>query len=201
MTDPVLPPGMSPTGASHPSGQGSPSAPTEPTAAAIKRRQVLLLAGIAGTIVAGTLLSVSLTGTKGNDAQPAKPQSTNIQRIYVVQTGHMGTPQMIGSHLLIFYPPYVAADPVDQNRKRLKTLLHGCAPLSRMLLLKSKRSDYTTWLLKCQQKSSAQPILFDYSIPRRGGLGAVFVLFIEQKSGLPRIPQSPAGIAPARLCL
>ena len=78
MTDPVLPPGMSPTGASHPSGQGSPSAPTEPTAAAIKRRQVLLLAGIAGTIVAGTLLSVSLTGTKGNDAQPAKPQSTNI---------------------------------------------------------------------------------------------------------------------------
>jgi conjugal transfer pilus assembly protein TraB len=78
MTDPALPPGMTPTGASHPSGQGSPSAPTEPTAAAIKRRQVLLLAGIAGTIVAGTLLSVSLTGTKGNDAQPAKPQSTNI---------------------------------------------------------------------------------------------------------------------------
>lgn len=78
MTDPVLPPGMSPTGASHPSGQGSPSTPAEPTAAAIKRRQVLLLAGIAGTIVAGTLLSVSLTGTKGNDAPPAKPLSTNI---------------------------------------------------------------------------------------------------------------------------
>lgn len=78
MTDPVLPPGMSPTGASHPSGQGSPSAPKERTAAAVKRRQVLLLAGIAGTIVAGTLLSVSLTGTKGNDAPPAKPQSTNI---------------------------------------------------------------------------------------------------------------------------
>mgnify|MGYP002783970251 FL=1 len=78
MTDPVLPPGMSPTGASHSSGHGAPSAPAEPTAAAIKRRQVLLLAGIAGTIVAGTLLSVSLTGTKGNEAQPAKPQSTNI---------------------------------------------------------------------------------------------------------------------------
>lgn len=78
MNDPVLPPGMSPTGASRPSGQGSPSAPAEPPAAAIKRRQVLLLAGIAGTIVAGTLLSVSLTGTKGNEAQPAKPQSTNI---------------------------------------------------------------------------------------------------------------------------
>ena len=78
MTDPVLPPGNSPTGASHPSGQASPAAPTEPTAAAIKRRQALLLAGIAGTIVGGTLLSVSLTGTKGNDAQPAKPQSTNI---------------------------------------------------------------------------------------------------------------------------
>lgn len=78
MNDPVLPPGMSPTGASHSSGHGGPSAPAEPTAAAIKRRQVLLLAGIAGTIVAGTLLSVSLTGTKGNDAPPAKPQSTNI---------------------------------------------------------------------------------------------------------------------------
>lgn len=78
MTDPVQPPAMSPTGAAHPSGQRSPSAPAEPTAAAIKRRQVLLLAGIAGTIVAGTLLSVSLTGTKGNEAQPAKPQSTNI---------------------------------------------------------------------------------------------------------------------------
>lgn len=124
-----------------------------------------------------------------------------IQRIYVVQTGHMGASQMIDGHLLIFYPPYVVADPVDQNRKRLKSLLHGCAPLSRMLLLKSKWSDYTTGLLKCQQKSSAQPILFDYSIPRRGGLGAVFVLFTEWKSRLPRIPQSPAGIAPARLCL
>ena len=48
-----------------------------------------------------------------------------IQRIYVVQTGHMGASQMIDGHLLIFYPPYVAADPVDQNRKRLKSLLHG----------------------------------------------------------------------------
>ena len=78
MTDPALPPGIPPNGASHASGQGSPSAPAEPTAAAIKRRQVLLLAGIAGTIVAGTLLSVSLTGTKRDGAQPAKPQSTNI---------------------------------------------------------------------------------------------------------------------------
>lgn len=78
MTDPVLPPGMSPTGASHPSGQGSPSAPKERTAAAVKRRQMLLLAGIAGTIVAGTLLSVSLTGNRSNEAPPAKPQSTNI---------------------------------------------------------------------------------------------------------------------------
>jgi conjugal transfer pilus assembly protein TraB len=72
MTDPALPPGAPPTGVAHP------SALVEPTAAAVKRRQMLLLAGIAGTIVAGTLLSVSLTGTKGNDAQPAKPQSTNI---------------------------------------------------------------------------------------------------------------------------
>ncbi|WP_374617041.1 hypothetical protein, partial [Thauera aminoaromatica] len=39
---------------------------------------MLLLAGIAGTIVAGTLLSVSLTGNRSSDAPPAKPQSTNI---------------------------------------------------------------------------------------------------------------------------
>ena len=26
---------------------------------------------------------------------------------------------------------------------------------------------FTTWMLKCQQQSSAQPLLFDYSIPRR----------------------------------
>jgi conjugal transfer pilus assembly protein TraB len=76
MTDPSLPPGMSPTGAPRPTGEVSASA--EPSTAAIKRRQLLLLAAIAGTIVAGTLLSVSLTGSKSNDAQPAKPQSTNI---------------------------------------------------------------------------------------------------------------------------
>ena len=35
--------------------------------------------------------------------------------------------------------------------------------------LKSLQPSYTTQMLKCQQKSSAQPILFDYSIPRRGG--------------------------------
>ncbi len=67
MTDPTLPPGAS-----------QPSASAEPTAAAVKRRQMLLLAGIAGTIVGGTLLSVSLTGNRGNEAPPAKPQSTNI---------------------------------------------------------------------------------------------------------------------------
>ena len=67
MTDPTLPPGAS-----------QPSASAEPTAAAVKRRQMLLLAGIAGTIVAGTLLSVSLTGNRSSEAPPAKPQSTNI---------------------------------------------------------------------------------------------------------------------------
>ena len=67
MTDPTLPPGAS-----------LPSASAEPTAAAVKRRQMLLLAGIAGTIVAGTLLSVSLTGNRSSEAPPAKPQSTNI---------------------------------------------------------------------------------------------------------------------------
>lgn len=76
MTDPSLPPGMSPTGATRPTGEASASA--EPSTKAIKRRQLLLLAAIAGTIVAGTLLSVSLTGSKNNDTQPAKPQSTNI---------------------------------------------------------------------------------------------------------------------------
>jgi conjugal transfer pilus assembly protein TraB len=76
MTDPALP--LSATSASHPSDRGSASAQTEPSAAARKRRQLLLLAGIAGTVVAGTLLSVSLTGTQGNDAPPAKPRSTNI---------------------------------------------------------------------------------------------------------------------------
>ena len=40
-------------------------------------------------------------------------------------------------------------------------------------------------------------VFFDYGI---GGLGAVFMLFIEWKRGLPRIPQSPAGITPARRC-
>jgi conjugal transfer pilus assembly protein TraB len=78
MTDPSLPPGMSPTGAPRPTDQASASAQAELSTAAIKRRQLLLLAAIAGTIVAGTLLSVSLTGSKNNDAQPAKPQSTNI---------------------------------------------------------------------------------------------------------------------------
>lgn len=76
MTDPTLPPGMSPTSATRPTGEASASA--EPSTTAVKRRQLLLLAAIAGTIVAGTLLSVSLTGSKNNDAQPAKPQSTNI---------------------------------------------------------------------------------------------------------------------------
>jgi hypothetical protein len=73
MTDPVLP-----TGASQASGPTSSNTQAEPSTAAIKRRQVLLVAGIAGTIVVGTLLSVSLTGTKRNDAQPAKPRSVNI---------------------------------------------------------------------------------------------------------------------------
>ena len=73
MTDPVLP-----TGASQASGPTSSTTQAEPSTAAIKRRQVLLVAGIAGTIVVGTLLSVSLTGTKRNEAQPAKPRSVNI---------------------------------------------------------------------------------------------------------------------------
>lgn len=80
-------------------------------------------------------------------------RSHAVQRIYVVQTGHMGTPQMIGSHLLIFYPPYVAADPVDQNRKPLKSLLHGCLLSSKML--KFQQADFITQMLKCQHSRSA----------------------------------------------
>jgi len=47
-------------------------------------------------------------------------------RINVVQAGDMGASQMIGGHLLILYPSDIAADPIDQNRKHLKSFLHGC---------------------------------------------------------------------------
>jgi conjugal transfer pilus assembly protein TraB len=65
MTDPALTPGTR-----------QPLPP--PTASALKRRQILLLAGIAAAIVAGTLVTASLTGTTRSDAPLAKPQSTNI---------------------------------------------------------------------------------------------------------------------------
>ena len=45
---------------------------------AVKRRQYLLLAGIAGTIAGAALLSVSLTGSRDAGERPAKPKSTNI---------------------------------------------------------------------------------------------------------------------------
>jgi hypothetical protein len=48
MTDPYLPPGMSPTGAPRPTGEASAS--PETSTAAVKRRQLLLLAAIASTI-------------------------------------------------------------------------------------------------------------------------------------------------------
>ncbi len=44
----------------------------------VKHRQYLLLAGVGALIVAGTVISVSLTGTRPGDAAPAKPKSTNI---------------------------------------------------------------------------------------------------------------------------
>ena len=57
---------------------GSVDAPAGASAERIKRRQYLLLAGIAGVIVAGTVLSVSLTGS-GTSSEPApRPKSTNI---------------------------------------------------------------------------------------------------------------------------
>jgi conjugal transfer pilus assembly protein TraB len=48
------------------------------SASAVKRRQYLLLAGIAGLIVGAALLSVSLTGTRDSNERPARPKSTNI---------------------------------------------------------------------------------------------------------------------------
>ena len=57
---------------------GNVDAPAGASAQRIKRRQYLLLAGIAGVIVAGTVLSVSLTSS-GTSSEPApRPKSTNI---------------------------------------------------------------------------------------------------------------------------
>jgi len=57
---------------------GNVDAPPGASASRIKRRQYLLLAGIAGVIVAGTVLSVSLTSS-GTSSEPApRPKSTNI---------------------------------------------------------------------------------------------------------------------------
>ena len=47
-------------------------------AAAVKRRQYLLLAGIAAVIAGAALLSVSLTGSRDSGERPVKPRSTNI---------------------------------------------------------------------------------------------------------------------------
>jgi len=52
--------------------------PSPLSAADVRRRQILLLSLIAGAIVGGTLLTVSLTGTRSRDAQRTRPQSTNI---------------------------------------------------------------------------------------------------------------------------
>lgn len=78
MTDPHQPPGLPPSSPSHPSAKASPSAQPAPSAASIRRRQILLLSGIAGTIVVGTLLSVSLTGSRDSGDRPARPKSTQI---------------------------------------------------------------------------------------------------------------------------
>jgi conjugal transfer pilus assembly protein TraB len=57
---------------------GNVDAPAGMSAQRIKRRQYLLLAGIAGVVVAGTVLSVSLTSS-GTSSEPApRPKSTNI---------------------------------------------------------------------------------------------------------------------------
>lgn len=51
---------------------------TPQSASAVKRRQYLLLAGIAGLIAGAALLSVSLTGSRDPNERPVKPKSTNI---------------------------------------------------------------------------------------------------------------------------
>ena len=57
---------------------GNVDAPAGAEAARIRRRQYLLLAGIAGVVVAGTAVSVSLTGAGGGEEPAPKPLSTNI---------------------------------------------------------------------------------------------------------------------------
>ncbi len=52
--------------------------PSPLSAADVRRRQILLLSLIAGAIVGGTLLTVSLTGSRSRDATRTRPQSTNI---------------------------------------------------------------------------------------------------------------------------
>lgn len=47
-------------------------------AAAVKRRQYLLLAGIAAVIAGAAFLSVSLTSSRDSGERPVKPRSTNI---------------------------------------------------------------------------------------------------------------------------
>lgn len=49
-----------------------------PDAATVKRRQYLLLAGVAGVIVVAAALSVFLTGTREAGERPARPKSINI---------------------------------------------------------------------------------------------------------------------------
>ena len=46
---------------------------TVPTTAGVKRRQYLLLAGVGAAIVAGTLFSVSLTGSRPDTESRPKP--------------------------------------------------------------------------------------------------------------------------------
>jgi conjugal transfer pilus assembly protein TraB len=57
---------------------GNVDAPAGTSAERIKRRQYLLLAGIAGVIVAGTVVSVSLTGSGTSSEPTPRPKSTNI---------------------------------------------------------------------------------------------------------------------------
>ncbi len=52
------------------------SSPVNPSA--VKRRQYLLLAGIAAIIVVAALLSVSLTGSRDSGERTVKPKTTNI---------------------------------------------------------------------------------------------------------------------------
>jgi conjugal transfer pilus assembly protein TraB len=88
-----------------------------PNSSVVKRRQYLLLAGIAAAIVAGTLFSVSLTAPKSGADAPSKPKSTNI------------------------LAPGAQVDPRDAWRGQADAQLHAIEQKSRELAQRDREMD------------------------------------------------------------